>query len=158
MNIPQRFCFRLLMLTLTCPVVAGARAQAEGLTLNQARAAADAAFAHAASKQWKISVAIVNAEGNLVLFERGDGSYAGSVASAQEKARSANAFQRPTRAFVDAVKDGRTGILSGSNIVAIEGGVPIVWGGAHAGAIGVSGAKAVEDEECANAAVAALAK
>ncbi len=39
------------------------------------------------------------------------------------------------------------------NIVGVEGGVPIQLGGKHAGGIGVSGARAVEDEQCAIAAL-----
>lgn len=129
---------------------------AEVLSLDTAKKLADRAFQYATKKSWKISVAIVNAEGNLILFERGDKSYFGSISSSQEKAQSANAFQRPTSAFVEAIKAGRTGILSGKNIVAIEGGVPIVINGIHSGAIGISGAKAIEDEETANEALTIL--
>lgn len=126
------------------------------LNLSTAKQVAEAAANYGQSKNWKLSVSIVNAEGNLVYFQRGDGSYAGSIDAAIAKAKSANAFQRPTSSFVQGIKEGRNGLLSVPGIVAIEGGVPIVVQGEHVGAIGVSGAKSVEDEEAANAGIQAL--
>lgn len=131
-------------------------ALAEELSLETAKKIATRAAQYATKKSWNVSIAIVNSEGNLVYFERRDGTYLGSVSASQEKAQSANAFQRPTSAFVEAVKAGRVGLTSGKNIVAIEGGVPIVLKGKHIGAIGISGAKAIEDEEIAADAVKAL--
>lgn len=123
------------------------------LTLEKAQAIAAKTAAYAKGKGWKVSIAITNSEGNLVLFQRGDDSYSGSIDASIQKARSSNAFQRPTSAFVAGVKEGRTGLLSVKDVVAIEGGVPILVDGKHAGAIGVSGARSVEDEEAALAGV-----
>lgn len=99
--------------------------------------------------KWSLSVAIVNAEGRLISFQRDDGSYVGSIDAAIAKATSSNAFQRPTSAFVEGIKSGRLGMLSVKDVVANEGGIPIVLNGKHVGAIGISGAKSVEDEQCA---------
>ncbi len=99
--------------------------------------------------KWSLSVAIVNAEGRLISFQRDDGSYVGSIDASIAKATSSNAFQRPTSAFVEGVKSGRLGMLSVKDVVANEGGIPIVLNGKHVGAIGISGAKSVEDEQCA---------
>lgn len=123
------------------------------MNLELAQKMAAKVFACAKTNKWKLSVAIVNSEGNLLLFQRGDGSYSGSIDAAIDKAKSANAFQRPTKAFVDGMKEGRIGLLSVKNIVGIEGGLPIQAGDKFLGAIGVSGARAVEDEICAKAAV-----
>lgn len=131
---------------------------ASRLDLASARKIAGKAFEYAAGKGWRISVAIVNDEGNLMLFERGDGSYSGSVDAAIQKAKTSNAFQRPTSDLANAVAGGRHGLLSIDGLVAVEGGVPVKIGGAHTGAIGISGAKAVEDEECANFAVSETPK
>ncbi len=128
-------------------------ASAQELNAKLAKQIAEKAFEYAAKKKWKITVAIVNSEGNLLYFERGDGAHLGSVKSSQEKAFSSNAFQRPTSAFVEAVASGRTGLVTGANIIAIEGGVPIVIKGKHLGALGVSGVRAIEDEEIANEAL-----
>jgi glc operon protein GlcG len=138
------FCF-----ALSLPLIA----EANELNLDKAKMIVQAAEKYGNSRGWKLSIAVVNAEGNLVMFQRGDGAYTGSIASAISKAKSANAFQRPTSAFTQGVKEGRLGILSSPDIVAIEGGVPIMMMGKHAGAIGISGAKATEDEEAGLAAV-----
>jgi len=121
------------------------------LTLAFAKNIAAKAEAYALKKNWKISIAIVNSESNLLYFQRNPQAYVGSIEAAMQKARSANAFQRPTTAFVDALKQGRIGMISVNDVVAIEGGIPIVVSGNHMGAIGVSGAKAIEDEEAAKA-------
>ncbi len=143
---------------LTMMTLAASLSSANELPLATARKIATRALSYAGKRSFKVSVAIVNAEGGLLLFERGDGSYPGSIEVSQQKAQSANAFQRPTSAFVQAVQSGRTGLLTGKGIVAIEGGVPIVVNGKHVGAIGVSGARALEDEEVANDAIKALAE
>lgn len=143
----------LTVLLLTAPL-----AQAEGpaLNLERARKLSQAAFVCADRHQFHLSVAIVNSEGNLLLFERGENSFVGSIDAAITKARSANAFQRPTSAFAQALKEGRTQLLSVPGLVALEGGVPIVIGGQYVGAIGISGAKSVEDEACALEALKSL--
>lgn len=103
---------------------------------------------------WKLSVAVVNAEGNLVAFRRDDGAYAGSIGAATDKAAASAKFARPTRAFTEALmKDGRIGLLSVNGIVGIEGGLPITLNGVLVGAIGASGARSLEDEQCAKAAI-----
>ena len=51
------------------------------------------------------------------------------------------------------VKKGRVDLLTLKDFVAIEGGIPIVSGGKHQGAIGVSGTKPPEDEKCAMSAL-----
>ena len=129
---------------------------AQDLTSEVAKKISARAVQYSSQKNWKVSIAIVNSEGNLVYFERGDGTYVGSIDSSIEKAKSANAFQRPTSAFAEAVKSGRTGLVTGDKIVAIEGGVPINYNGKHAGAIGISGARAIEDEEIANEALKSI--
>ena len=141
----------ILIMILVLPLTVSG----QELPLSMAKKIADKAMNYANKKAFKISVAIVNKEGNLIFFARGDGSYSGSIDSSIQKATSANAFQRPTSAFVEAVK-AKPGLISGKNIVAIEGGVPIKINGQHVGAIGVSGAKAIEDEEVAIEAIKAL--
>jgi uncharacterized protein GlcG (DUF336 family) len=126
---------------------------ANAIELDAARAIAAKAEAFAKKSAFTVSVAIVDEGGNLVYFQRGPGAYIGSVEASVAKARSANAFHRPTKAFEEAVAGGRTALLSLDGVVAIEGGVPITIGGRHVGAIGVSGAKAPEDGQVAEAAL-----
>lgn len=136
----------LALMLLIAPL---AQAHETSLNLELARKLSHAAFDCARKQNIRISVAIVNSEGNLMLFERGDGAYSGSIDAAMAKARSSNAFQRPTSAFGQSVKEGRLQLLSVPGIVALEGGVPIVIGGLHTGAIGISGGRSTEDEACA---------
>jgi glc operon protein GlcG len=126
-----------------------AKSSTPNFDLNFVKSLASKTARCAQKNNWKISIAIINSEGNLVYFERNDLAYSGSIEAAIQKAKSANAFQRPTSAFVDGVKQGKLGLLTVKDVVAVEGGVPILINGKHMGAIGVSGAKALEDEQCA---------
>jgi glc operon protein GlcG len=124
------------------------------VTVDQAKKIAAKAEKHALSKNFKMCIAIVNSEGNLLYFQRGDGCQVGSIETAQKKAYAANAYKRPTRAFVDGIAAGHVELLTLPNVVALAGGVPITSDGAHDGAIGVSGGSADEDEEVALAGLA----
>ncbi|MCC2679195.1 MAG: uncharacterized protein K0R29_1771 [Pseudobdellovibrio sp.] len=123
------------------------------LNLELAKKIAEKAASCGVKNKWNLSIAIVNSESNLVYFQRGDGSYSGSIEAAIAKAKSANDFQRPTKAFADSVKEGRTGLLSVKSIIAVEGGMPIKKNDKHLGAIGISGARSAEDDQCAQAAL-----
>lgn len=126
------------------------------LTQTQARAVMDAAVAEARRQSWAVAIAIVEPSGALVAFERMDGVQYGSLQVAQDKARSAALFRRPTLAFSQAVAAGRMGVLSLSGAVAVEGGIPLVVGGRLVGAIGVSGVTSEQDGQIAVAGAAAL--
>jgi len=155
--IVNRIAFALIVCVLCgFPAVFSAQESPSALNLSLAKRLASAAQEYAAKNNWKISVAIVNAEGNLIYFERADDAMQGSIEGAMEKAKSANAYRRPTKVFADNVKQGRVGLVTLKNVVAVEGGLPILLNGAHVGAIGVSGAHAVEDEACASAAIEKL--
>jgi glc operon protein GlcG len=93
----------------------------------------------------------------LVHFERLEGTQNGSSEVAIEKARTAAAFRRPSKAFEDVVAGGKTNYLRLPGTVPIEGGLPIVVDGKVVGAIGVSGASSVQDGQCAKAGLDALA-
>jgi glc operon protein GlcG len=127
------------------------------ILLEPARRAAAAAVAEALNA-WTMAVAIVDIAGELVYFEKMDDTQNGSVKVAVAKARSAALFKRPTKAFQDtltATPDGLR-ILGLDGAVPVEGGVPLVVGGAIVGAIGVSGGTSEQDGVCAKAAVDAL--
>lgn len=139
----------LLFLAMLC---AAAPAPHEELDLAKAQTIAARAAACGKKNGWKLSIAVVNAEGNLLYFQRGDGAYVGSIQASMDKARTANNFRQPTSRLAGAVRDGKVNLVT-LGIAAVDGGVPIVLGSRHAGAIGVSGAMAVEDEQCALEAV-----
>ena len=143
----------IMALAILVSTASQAEEKQKTLTLDYAKKIVAKAEAYAKKKTWKLSIAIVNSEGNLMYFQRDPEAYTGSIEASLQKAKSSNAFQRPTSAFVEAVKTGRTGMIGVKDVVALEGGIPIVLDGKHVGAIGISGAKAIEDEETAKAAL-----
>lgn len=126
-----------------------------GIDLERARGLAAAAIAEAAANGWTIAVAVVDASGDLVLFERMDRTQVGSVDVAIGKARCATRFKRPTKEWEDALAGGRAAVLSIPGVLPVEGGLPLLDGGAIVGAVGVSGALPAQDTRCAEAAVTA---
>jgi uncharacterized protein GlcG (DUF336 family)/mannose-6-phosphate isomerase-like protein (cupin superfamily) len=100
------------------------------------------------------SIAIVDDGGNLLALERLDQTFAASANIAIGKARTSALFKKPTKVFEDAIKGGRTSMITlGSdlqNFTPLQGGIPLEWEGKVVGAIGVSGAaSAQQDEELA---------
>lgn len=126
-----------------------------GLTLEGAKniiaaTVAEAARVHAPGG----SIAVVDEGGNLLALERLDQTFAASANIAVGKARTAALFKKPTKVFEEAIKSGRTSMvtLGGDlqNFTPLQGGVPLEWEGKVVGAIGVSGAaSAQQDEELA---------
>jgi glc operon protein GlcG len=137
------------------PVAQAQPAYANPVTLAQARRIADAAEEAARGRDFAMAFAIVDPSGGLILFHKMDGTQNGSIEVAIQKARTSALFRRPTRAFSESVAAGRNAVLSLPNVVAIEGGVPIMIDGRVAGAIGVSGGSSEQDGEIAAAALAA---
>ena len=130
------------------------------ITNEQARKVAEAALAPARANGWTVVVAVVDTGGFLVYLEKLDQTQVGSVAIAEDKARSAAIFKRPTKMFHERLARGGDGmiVLGLKGAIPVEGGLPIVVDGKLIGALGVSGGSSAEDEVCAEAGAAALAK
>jgi len=126
------------------------------IALADAQRLIDRAIAAARARGFRMAIAIVEPSGSLVAFARMDDTQYGSVLVAQEKAATATRFRTTTAAMAKAVLDGRVTTLALPGAVPIAGGRPIVVGGRIVGAIGVSGATSVEDDEVATAALAEL--
>jgi len=95
------------------------------------------------------SIAVVDRGGNLLLVERPETTFAGSAMVAYEKAHTAAMFETQTQNMENAIKSGRTPLIT-VGYVMLEGGVPIVVNGEIVGAIGVSGAaSSAQDVEIA---------
>jgi uncharacterized protein GlcG (DUF336 family) len=125
----------------------------------QAKAAAEAAIAEAKKNNWHMAITIVGPEGELIYFEKMDGTQSSSAALAQAKARTSALFRRPSKAFADQFAAGNTGFMTfpeGARPIASEGGLPMVLNGKLVGAIGVSGGTAAQDSVAANAGVNAV--
>lgn len=139
------------------PVSSSSVAAATTLTLAGAEEVLAAALAKARSLATTGSIAVVDRGGHLLAFARVDGSFPGSPDIAIGKARTAALFEKPTAAFEEIIKNGRTPMLAIEGMTPLQGGVPVRVDGAVVGAIGVSGAaSAAQDEELALAGSAAL--
>ena len=125
------------------------------ISLSDAKIIAAAAAAKAAEHAWPVLIAVLDQGGHLLYLERADGVQLGSIVVAQEKARTALMFRRPTKALQDRVNDGRINMLTLPGATPIEGGLPLVKDGRIVGSIGVSGVQSHEDAEVAAAGVAA---
>lgn len=123
------------------------------INLDNAKKIATSAIAEARKNNWTMAVAITDIGGNLVYFEKMDGTQTGSVRVAIGKARSAVLFKRPTKALQDTVAAGGEGLrmLRLEGAVPIEGGLPLVIDGKIVGSIGVSGGTSQQDGVAAKA-------
>jgi uncharacterized protein GlcG (DUF336 family) len=122
------------------------------IPINAAKKVMAAAEAEATKNNWAVAIAIVDSGANLVMLHRLANAQLSSVRIAEQKARTAAEFRRPTKVFEDAVAGGGVGlrVLTFGASVA-EGGVPIVSGGQVVGAIGVSGVQSHQDAQVAQA-------
>ncbi|MEX2471392.1 MAG: heme-binding protein [Gemmatimonadota bacterium] len=126
------------------------------ITLDAARTMMAAAEAEATRNSWPVAIAIVDAAGELILFQKLDGTQAASIDIAIGKANTAARLRRPTKALEDAIASGRMALAAVDGILPLEGGVPIVVDGQVIGAVGVSGVTSQQDAQVAQAGVSAL--
>lgn len=142
------------------PVAASAGeqvAEKKVLTLEGAKKVAAAAAADARAHSEGAAIAIVDDGGNLLYLERLDGTFAAGSRISMGKARTAALFKKPTAAFEEIIRGGRTPMVALEDFTPLQGGVPIVVGGVVVGAIGVSGAASAQrDEEVAKAGAATV--
>jgi glc operon protein GlcG len=150
-------CVCLLALFSLAPLHASAQlADKKVLTLEGAKKVAAAAEAEARKNNWNVVIAVVDDGGSLLYLQRIDGTQTGSIDVAIQKARTAQAFNRPTKVFEDAIAGGRVALVALHGALPLEGGVPIMVGGQLVGAIGVSGVKSTEDGQIARAGAEAV--
>ena len=126
------------------------------LTHEAVKTIMQAATDHAEKNKWAVSIAIVDANGDLLAFRRLDGASLASIDISQGKARTAARVRRPTKALADAVAGGATVLLSAPGIILMQGGLPISLNSIWLGAVGVSGATTEQDEQVAAAGIAVL--
>ena len=111
--------------------------------------------AEAEKNNWRVSIAIVDDAGALLLLERMDGAGPTTPEVAHGKARTAALTKQPSKVWEERVKE-RPAFLNFPAGLAIWGGVPIMYQNECVGAIGVSGVQSQEDEKVALAGATAL--
>jgi uncharacterized protein GlcG (DUF336 family) len=112
-----------------------------------------AAEAEAMKNNWGMAIAILDSTGHIVMLHKLDNTQYGSIAVAEDKARSALYYRRPSKVFEDLVAQGGIGLrtLALRGASPLEGGIPLVVDGKIIGAIGASGATSVQDGQVAKA-------
>ena len=127
------------------------------ITLEQAKKAMAGAEAEAKKNNWPVVIVILDSGGHPVMLQRLDNAQWGSVDIAKEKARSAVALRRPTKALQDLIAQGGANLrLLNIGFSVLEGGIPIVADGKIIGSIGVSGVTSQQDAQIAQAGIDAL--
>ena len=125
------------------------------ISLEQAKKVMAGAEAEAKKNNWNVCIVVLDSGGNVVMVQRMDGAQFGSIEVAREKAYSAVAFRRPTKAFDDALAQGGANlrILRLPGASPLEGGTPIVVDGKLVGAVGVSGVTSAQDAQIGRAGI-----
>jgi uncharacterized protein GlcG (DUF336 family) len=127
------------------------------VTMEQARAAIEAARKKAQKLDTQMCIAVVDSGANLKAFLRMDDAWVGSIDIAIKKARTAVFFMMPTGAIGKLSQPGKSlyGIEhSNEGLITFPGGLPIVdEEGVLIGGIGVSGSSDENDHAVAEAGV-----
>lgn len=127
------------------------------ISLSLAMQAMQAALSQAESEQVKVSVAILDAAGDLLHMAHMDGASGLSREIARRKAATAVAFGVSTAAWEERLQRCSPAVRQGlplqDGVALFGGGEPFLVAGGVAGGIGVSGASEQLDTQCAQAAV-----
>lgn len=126
------------------------------ISLQLAKGLAQKAEEEATKMNLRVCVAVVNEAGQLIHFLKMDDSTNISGETAIAKAQHAVNYRRDTKYHEDFLKEGQLRVLALPNILAIEGGVQLIYKDKLIGAVGVSGAAAVDDGKIAAAGSAYL--
>lgn len=129
------------------------------ITLAEANRIIEGTIAHAEELGIKINVAVCDAGGRLIAFNRMDGAIWAGVYGSQGKAVASAAFGRPSgqmQARASEPTPAGIAIAEGGHMIMGQGAVPIIRNGVVEGACGVGGGTSQEDEDCASAGVARL--
>jgi uncharacterized protein GlcG (DUF336 family) len=124
------------------------------ITLDQAKKVMAGAEAEAKKNNWPVAIVILDSGGQIVMMQRLDNTQWGSSDIAKEKARSAVALRRPTKALQDAIAQGGVNLrFLSTGFSVLEGGIPIIADGKIIGSIGVSGVMSNQDAQTAQAGI-----
>jgi len=118
----------------------------QSIGLERAKLVVAAAEAEAKKRNWKMNIAVVDTNGEPVMFERMEGAQIASGDISIKKARTSARFRRETRLFYNAYETGHSypGTLD-PTLTASPGGFPLVENGKLIGAIGCSGGTGDQD-------------
>ena len=125
------------------------------LALEDCRKITAAAEAEAKKNNWRVTIAILDDGGHVLLVTRMDGASPITAEIAVQKGRSAAVARRSTKVSEERIAAGRVALLKMPGLP-VQGGLPIMVQGECVGGIGVSGVQSHEDEQVCNAGLAVL--
>jgi uncharacterized protein GlcG (DUF336 family) len=130
----------------------------KNISFAMADAAAHAALAACEGMGYKVSAAVVDRGGGVIVLLRGDGSGLHTPGGAERKAYTARTFGSPSADFVKRMKDRpeTAGSIHYDRVLALPGGLPLKAGNEIVGAIGVSGSPG-KDDDCSQAGINKIA-
>ena len=118
----------------------------QSIGLEHAKEVMAAAEAEAKKRNWKMNIAVVDTNGELVHFSRMEGAQIASGSISIGKARTSARFRRESRLFFNAYETGHGYVATlDPTLVASPGGFPLIEGGKLIGAIGCSGGTGDQD-------------
>lgn len=127
------------------------------LTVDAATDAAEAALKAARKEGQRVSVAVVDRDGNTIVTLRGDGAGPQSYESAVKKAYTAVSWNAPTSQLVKRLESAPT-LKDIPGTLFLAGGAPVAYDHAPIAGIGVAGAPSGDlDEKFAQAGAEAVA-
>jgi glc operon protein GlcG len=131
------------------------------LTLAMAEQAVRTAQRRAQEMGTAMTVTVVDEGGRLVLCARADGTGFFTPETSRAKAVAAAAFRRSTTELAELAAKGSAfwktvPVILDGQALPTPGGAPIVRGGRVIGAVGCGGGTGEQDQQCADAAAAAI--
>jgi uncharacterized protein GlcG (DUF336 family) len=145
-----------LVLSLACALPIESRAEPlehRDLPYALAKAVAETAMESCTAKGYRVSVVVVDRDGETVVALRGDNASPHTMENARRKAYTALSFRTATSAYAKKFADGDPVVreqVTLPNVIAIPGGLPIKSGEDFIGGVGLSGSPGV-DEPCVQA-------
>ena len=132
----------------------------ESIALEEAQRVIQAALEKAREIGQPMNVAVVDNGRELKAFSRMEDAWLGSISISIDKAFTSASFLMPTQDLAPMTQPGEPlyGLetTNGGRIINFAGGIPIMRGDDVAGAIGVSGGTPDQDQEVAEAGLAAF--
>ncbi|OLQ81349.1 hypothetical protein BIT28_27500 [Photobacterium proteolyticum] len=149
----------ILYFMLTLPVNAAELPTKYFLPTSTAESIAKAAIAECNKINVPISVSVVNDQGRLVYFYRGESTGSNTVHTSYRKAYTSATLKVPTSQLTLAVEStgySQLGKME-DDILLLTGGLPLLYDGSVVGAIGLSGApNPIIEEDCGKKALSQL--
>jgi glc operon protein GlcG len=124
------------------------------INIATASAIVEACVAYAASRQAGASVVVISPSGHIVHAYRTDGQTPNNIDSAYQKAKTALYMRAPTRTVFNRWGSPDQQLARANlDLYLVPGGFPIIVSDRLIGAVGVGGAGAAGDDQCAHEAM-----